>query len=144
MAQAFSPLPKGPCRTKISTESRFTAGKTIAVAIAKHYGEHSKNAVFFFGKEAGNGIDCKKTTAVVKYYCFVRRTIKLFLIRKEGFGGKFSAAAQHINVIFPRKDRSVTSKSLPSWETSVSFSLKRDSVAPCGKDPVACRETGAN
>ena len=54
-------LPKGPSRTKNSTESRFSTGSKFATAVAKWYGECSEMLVFL-GKRG------RKTVQRVKNY----------------------------------------------------------------------------
>ena len=52
-------LPKGPCRTKNSTESNFATVRQIAMAISKRYGVCSEVLVFL-------GERGRKTVRIVK------------------------------------------------------------------------------
>ena len=47
-----TPNPKGPSRTKNSTESKFSTGSKFATAVAKRYGE-CLEMLLFLGKEVG-------------------------------------------------------------------------------------------
>ena len=67
-------MPKGPFRTKKSTESKVTTARKKATAIAKRHGECSE-VLAFLGKRGRKTVRIVKTTAVAQYYGFGRRTI---------------------------------------------------------------------
>ena len=59
-------VPKGPSRTKNSTESKFSTGSKFATAVAKQYGECSEMLVFSRKKRQENGTASKFATAAAK------------------------------------------------------------------------------
>ena len=84
--------PKGPSRTKNSTESQVSTGSKFATAVRKRYGECSEVLVFLRKKKQENGTDSKRTTAVAKYYGFGCRTI----FSTEGSFGQKNHGPQHL------------------------------------------------
>ena len=61
-------LPKGPSRTKNTTERKFTIRSKFTTAKVKHYGGHFETTSFK-GKVSSRSLQIvKKTTAVVKHY----------------------------------------------------------------------------
>ena len=74
MAWVRCPLPKGPSRTKNTTDSKFTIRSKFATAIVKHYGGHFETPIFK-GKLSSKSLQIVKTTAVVKHYGIERRSV---------------------------------------------------------------------
>ena len=57
----LSRLPKGPSRTKFTTDSKFTIRSKFATAIVKHYGGHFETTIF-------KGKLSSKSLQIVKNY----------------------------------------------------------------------------
>ena len=67
-------LPKGPFRTKNTTDSKFITGSQFTTAIVKHYGGHFETTIF---KEtfSSKSLQIVKTTAVAKHYGIECRSV---------------------------------------------------------------------
>ena len=72
---SFFFVPKGPCRTKNSTASKFGMGRKNRYGNSKNATESLRSACFCRERRHENGTESEKTTAVAKYYGFERRTI---------------------------------------------------------------------
>ena len=88
-------LPKGPSRTKNTTDSTFTIRSKFATAIVKHYGRHFENT-FFKGKLSS------KSLQIVKHYGIERRSV----FSTEGsFGYAYSPWNSLLEFLRDREDR---------------------------------------
>ena len=76
IAASLRPLwpPKGPSRTKNTTDSKFTIRSKFATAIVKHYEGHFETTILK-GKLSSKSLQIVKTTAIVKHYGIERRSV---------------------------------------------------------------------
>ena len=74
-------VPKGPSRTKNTTDSKFTIRSKFATAIVKHYGGHFETTIF---KATNRYRNSKFATAIVKNT--TELSVVVFLVRKGPLG----------------------------------------------------------
>ena len=88
-------VPKGPTRTKSSTESEFSTGSKFGTAVAQRYGECSEMLVFL-GKGGRKTVQRVKTTAVADSGAVP------FLVRKGPLGRGIHKRGIHEKVKIPQ------------------------------------------